>query len=279
MGRVARYKKVKKTFDVDHLHARDDKRDDAVKDPAQMTSAWESKSRQRSLLVKWGPEGPLGEAAEVAKRLGKPVLGTAASSAAGSGSGSGSGSGGGSGGGGSGGDGSDGGAPEKRRAGESMREFNSRVEQHAQAALLRKAKKASAHSQRTRAAMERKKQRATLKKRGLRAARLEQDDDMGDKERRIYGAVQQARPGLAEVAKTPPVFTETHLIKKGATSNPNDRSRFAKLSFVGGAVAAAVKASKAVSKSDYERMQFEAMRVRVLDKYKDLKEARKSGKA
>lgn len=265
MGRVARYKKVKKTFDVDNLHARDDKRDDAVKDPAQMTSAWESKSRQRSLLVKWGPEGPLGEAAEVAKRLGKPVPGTAASSAAGSGSGSG------------GGDG-DGGASEKRRAGESMRDFYSRVEKHAQAALLRKAKKESAHAQRTRAAMERKKQRATLKKRGLRAARLEQDDDMGDKERRIYGAVQQTRPGLAEVAKAPPVFTETHLIKKGATSNPNDRSRFAKLSFVGGAVAAAVKASKAVSKSDYERMQFEAMRVRVLDKYNGLKEARKAGK-
>jgi hypothetical protein len=263
MGRVARYKKVKKTFDVDNLHARDDKRDDAVKDPAQMTSAWESKSRKNSLLVKWGPEGPLGEAAEVAKRLGKPVPGTAASSAAGSGSGRGDGG---------------GGAPEQRRAGESMRDFNSRVEQHAQAALLRKAKKESAHAQRTRAAMERKKQRATLKKRGLRAARLEQDDDMGDKERRIYGAVQQTRPGLAEVAKAPPIFTETHLIKKGATSNPNDRSRFAKLSFVGGAVAAAVKASKAVSKSDYERMQFEAMRVRVLDKYKDLKEARKAGK-
>ncbi len=39
MGRVARYKKVKKTFDVDNLHALSDKRDDAVKDPAQMTSA------------------------------------------------------------------------------------------------------------------------------------------------------------------------------------------------------------------------------------------------
>jgi hypothetical protein len=258
MGRVARYKKVKKTFDVDNLHARDDKHDDAVKDPAQMTSAWESKSRQRGLLVKWGAEGPLGDPAELAKRLGKPVPGTATPSSSAPVGGSG---------------------PEKRRAGESMRDFNSRVEQHAQAVLLRSAKKESAHAKRTREAMERKKQRVALKKRGLRATQLEQDDDMGDKERRIYGAGQQTRPGLREVAKAPPVFTETHVIKKGATSNPNDRARFAKLSFVGGAVAAAVKASKAVSKSDYERMQFEAMRVRVLDKYKDLKEARKAGRA
>jgi hypothetical protein len=173
---------------------------------------------------------------------------------------------------------------EKKRNDESFREFNARVERETQERLMetskkktRKAEKAKLRSKARKEKLREKKEKRTQKK----------QDDMDDKERRVYNIAAANRRGLVnDQVEAPPEFEALRTIKGREMANPSDnRSRFArltglsrKLSSSASGAAAEDKKAKSKGGTDYEREQMEALRARVVGKYNELKAQRQHKK-
>mmetsp|Transcript_2115 Transcript_2115/g.4834 ORF Transcript_2115/g.4834 Transcript_2115/m.4834 type:complete len:267 (+) Transcript_2115:880-1680(+) len=259
MGRVSRYKRAKNTFDVQQLHER---KSDGCDDPVNAATTArqkDSKTKRRDLVVKYGPDGkPLNGAHEPkvnnddsdderndsASRKRKRDK-----------------------------DSRDGGL-EGIRPGESLKDFRTRINRETQERLYRDFKKNSNRTKRQKERAKNKKDRERERK--LRRQVGEDFMDMTDKEREVYRR-EPSTYSINDRAEAPPEFTAQHSLKQ-RQSDPNDRSRFAKLSFAGAASGAKGPGKDAgkPERTAYEKMQMEAMRERVLARYNDLRNKRRA---
>jgi len=241
MGKVARYKKQKKVFDVEDEYdwKKNPTRDDPLK--SKVLSNEESKTRQRNMVVKYGADGeplnqrPRREPKETKMPWELPTKGSKIG---------------------------------EKRKDESLREFHIRIENEAQAKLNQLRASVSKRKIKEKEFLKSKKIKVKEKKQNIiEARRAKKEDDTDEKERRVYGANRfDNQPSLFDTADRPPEFTKAHNLRK-RKRNPNDRERFAKLA----TGEAAVANTGGKNMGEYEKHQLEAMRLKVMSTYNDIK--------
>uniref|UniRef100_A0A7S2RVT6 Uncharacterized protein n=1 Tax=Mucochytrium quahogii TaxID=96639 RepID=A0A7S2RVT6_9STRA len=233
-GRVSRYKKQKKVFDVDNLFKSSASKDD----PLKKNKGIESKSKRRNMIVKYGSDGkPLVQREKRETTKGKnQAKGDL--------------------------------KLEGKKKDETMREFNTRITKETHLHLAKTSQKETKKSQKRKAFLEERKVKLKEKKRKRRHEEDDEDDEQPTKEQRIY---QTAKIKHFDVADAPPDFGPQHANKR-SDKDLTDRKRFAKLGFASKITSTTTPAPR--QKSDYEKLQFEAMRMRVTAKYDEIRKRR-----
>ncbi len=248
MGRVARYKKVKKTFDVDNLFQRNDDRDDPVTERAISTR--EGRANRRNLIVKYGADGKPINPIQKKKRKGEPEKKKGSKEP----------------------------SFEGRRRDESMFDFHKRLNSEAAHKISKVMQKGTSKKRKSREYRQRKKD-AEIQRKLNKEAKRKGQAELDEIERRVYGRKDKEDEGfgIRNSAQAPPEFSSLHELKTGNAKKTNpssDRARFAKLAgeqHLSSATSAARQLKKRkLGTSAYGHEQLDSMQRRVESSYQDI---------
>lgn len=275
MGRVSRYKREKKTFDVDNLFSNNSSRDDPLSKKSTRLRGKDAKAARGKLLRKFDADG---KQIDPPKKRENEASGAATSKKRKSPS-----------------DANENGKDGKtemdragfkidgRRAGESYKDFIGRVNRETQEELTRQRKSSSKTAAKGKAYLRRRKEKEREKK---EAKRREREGDMEDKEREIYKQDDRnKRRRVNDVADAPPEFEAAHELRKRKSNPSTNRDRFAKLSFSVPSASGSSSTSSGAGagngsksdrqRSDYEKLQLQQMREQVQARYSEIRQRRR----